>query len=148
MMNKLSKERNMERPRQKVDTIKEDVHVDPKKSRTHDIPAPSPIDTTPAIFKGILDEELILMEIANDIVEEVPNDRGELPMGNSKDQLRVVRNIRARKGKAQSGIINGILDSQLTLSLQELVSISPNMWQDLVLTLKVMQDEVAEETGI
>ena len=138
MMNKLSKERNMERPRRKVDAIKEDVRVDPKKSRTHNIPAPSPTDTTPAIFKGILDEELVPMEITDDVVEEVPNDRGESPTGNSKDRLRVVRNIRARKGKAQSGIVNGILDSQLTLSLQELVSISPNVRRDLVSTLKAM----------
>ena len=124
------------------------MRVDPKKSRTHDIPAPSPTDTTPAIFKGILDEELVPMEITDDVVEEVPNDRGESPTGNSKDRLRVVRNIRARKGKAQSGIVNGILDSQLTLSLQELVSISPNVRRDLVSTLKAMRDEAAEETGI
>lgn len=147
MMNKFPKERNMERPRRKVDAIKEDTRFDPKKSRAHDIPTPSPTDTTPAIFKGVLDDELVPMIIADDVVEEVPNDRGDSLKCNSKDSPRVVRNVRARKGKAQSGIVNGILDSQPTLSLQELVSISPNVRRDLVSTLKAMRDGAAEETG-
>ena len=58
---------------------------------------------------------------------KLANDTGKLLLRNPERSGRKVVQGRTKKGRAQSEVVHGILDLPLTLRLQDIASILPNV---------------------
>jgi len=99
---------------------------------------PTPIDVTPGKFEGKVDDEFVPMDIEEPVADKTI-DHAREPL--ARDPERSTRNVgqaRAKKGRAQSSVIEDLLNSQLTIKVKDLVSISPNVRQGLATTLKAI----------
>ena len=129
------------------DAIAKDPRFNRSQNRFQSPPTPTPIDISPRKFEGKLDGEFVPMDVEDTIVDKAVKDRRETSTRNEEGTVRHVAQARTIKGKTQSAVINELLDSKLTICLKDLVSLSPNVRQGLVSTLKAMRDDVLEETG-
>jgi len=142
----LPSQRNLDKAgRKELGSIPKDADFNRGENRFEDVPAPVPHDVSPVKFKGELDVELVPM-----VVEEVPlgdrRDHGrKVLVRETKGNVGEIGQTGAKRGKAQSGVVNGILSLPLTLSLQEIASISPSVRRDLAMTLKSIRDDAQEE---
>ena len=101
---------------------------------------PTPIDVSQEVFEGKLDDELVPMDIEEPVRGKRGEDRrkvaareGDRPIGN-------VAQSRAKKEEAQEEVVNEVLQLPLTLTLQNLVSISPIVQRGLARALKTNRD--------
>ena len=110
-----------------------------------EIPVAIPVDVSPTKFKGELDDQLVPMEVEEVVVRKVGDQRRKTLARNLEGTIKDVGQARPKRGKAQSDVVNGLLELPLTLSLQEIASISPSVRRDLAMTLKAIRDDQPED---
>ena len=132
--------------RKELGVISKNADLHRSQNRFENVPAAAiPIDVSPAKFKGELDSELVPMEVEEVVSSKTRENRRKLLPRDADGAIGDVHQIRARKGKAQMSVVNGLLSLPLTLSLQEIASISPSVRRDLAMTLKAIRDDQPED---
>jgi hypothetical protein len=109
--------------------------------------APTPVDISPGEFKGENDGELVPMDVEDAITSKRVEDGGKPTTRDQEGAIRNVAQARSKKGKTQSAVIQELLNSPLTICLKDLVSVSPNVRQGLVATLRGIRDDVLGDGG-
>ena len=134
--------------RKEKGSIPRNADLNRGQNRFEEIPVSTPVDVSPAKFKGELDSQLVPMEVEEVVVRKVGNQRRKVSTRDLEGTIRDVGQTRAKRGKAQSEVVNGLLSLPLTLSLQEIASISPSVRRDLATTLKAIRDDQKEESDL
>ena len=134
--------RHLDKPgRKDLGVVPKNADFNRGQNRFEDIPVPVPIDISPAKFEGELDSQLVPMEVEEVVVGERVDHRRKVPLRDAERTIGNIGQTRPKRKKAQSEVVNGILSLPLTLSLQEIASISPSVRRDLATTLKAIRDD-------
>ena len=129
----------------KRNPVSSNVDVDRGNHRPRTPTISTPVDVTPKEMKDERNTELIPMDVDEPLVEKGLHDRRKIPTHERKDALRDVAHVGTKKEKMQSNIVNEVLNSQLTIRVQELVSLSPSLRRDLLKSLRTIRGEEVED---
>ena len=146
-MKEFAPRRNNEGANGKEGPVAKDANLYRNKDRSRTATTPTPYDVSKEKFEGVLDSEFVPMDVEKVVTGELVDDGGKLLLRDPERGSRKVVQGRAKKGRAQSEVVHGILDLPLTLRLQDIASISPIVRRDLVGTLKAMRDDPSEDIG-
>lgn len=138
---------HLDRANGKKDAVAKDANFDRRQNLPLRTSTSTPIDVSQTEFKGVLDSELVPMDTEDLVVDKRLQDKRKVSSRSPEGPAGDVGHTRPKKGRAQSEVVNGILNLPLTMSLQELACISPNVRRDLVGTLKAMRDDSMEDIG-
>ena len=139
---------SLDHPRRKdFGAVPKNVDFHRGQNRFEEVLVPVPHDVSPAEFKGEHDDELVPMEVEEVVLGDRTNNRRKVLPRDTERTLGDVGQTGPRRGKAQLGVVNGILNLPLTLSLQEIASISPSVRRDLAVTLRAIRDDQPEGLG-
>ena len=127
--------------------IAKDPHLNRRDNRTQLAAIPTPIDVTPRKFEGKTDDQFVPMDVESIPQGNPHNNGGKMQARSTHREGRNIGQVRAKKGKTQSEVVEGIMKVPLTISLQELACISPSVRRDLVGQLRAIRDDPTEDAG-
>ena len=130
--------------RREKNIISKDVDPHRSQDRPFTPAVPTPVDVTPERFKGEVDDELVPMDIEDTMGNQSINDKGQVSARKEKNGSRDLLQIGPKTGKTQSAIVDEVLNSQLTIRVQELIYLSPNVRRALAKACRTTRDDDAE----
>jgi hypothetical protein len=147
-MEKFPASGQLNRLHQSRPTIPRDVNIDSHKNRLRATTTPTPIDVSPVVFEGKRDSELVPMEVEEVFLGDDIEDRRKFPTRESKGGVRNVVQGRPKQGKVQLDLTERILNSDLTLTVRELVSASRPVRQGLIGVLKAIRENGGDDKNL
>ena len=131
--------RSLESQTWKRNPIADKTNVDRGQQRPRTPTIPTPVDVTPKEVKDERGGELIPMDVDEPLANKSPDNRRKGPAHERKENFRNIPNVRTGKDIIQSKIVDEVLNCQLTITVQELVSLCPSWRQDLLRSLRAIR---------
>lgn len=126
-------------------TITKHSNLHQSQDRLKDSTTPTAIDVAPGKFEGKVDDEFVPMDVEQPVANKTIDHGREPSTRNLEGNVRNVGQARTVKGKAQQGVIEDLLDSQVTIKMRDLVSLSSSVRQGLATTLRSIRDDAIDE---
>ena len=96
----------------------------------------TPIDVHQNKFEGKSDNQFLPMQVEQEVAAKPSNNSGKNPPHQGRTNIPKISNPGTSQGRDSSAIVESILNSPLTLTVQEAVQISPKLRKDLVNAVK------------
>ena len=125
--------------------ITKDPHLNQRDNCTQLAAIPTTVDVTPRKFEGKTDDQFVPMDVKSISQGNPHNNGGKMQARSTHREGQNIGQVRAKKGKTQSEVVEGIMKVPLTISLQELTCISLSVQRDLVGQLRAIRDNPAKD---
>jgi hypothetical protein len=146
---KFPRSRDADRPSRKNPPIQDHVDLDRNQAR---LPKRlTPVDVNKDIFEGKADKEFLPMTVDQPVTTHLGNDPRKETSKQPRPRVPKVSNPGTATGKDSSAIAQEILNTPLTLSLREVVGVSPSLRRELSTAVKQVREapsQPSEKMGL